>query len=265
VQSHDTSALVRVATYNIHKCRGLDRLIRPDRIVEVLQQIDADIIALQEVLSLEADQPEKDQFRYIAKGLGYHAAFGENRRLKNARYGNVVLSRFPIHVERNYDITKPGREPRGCLRADVRINGVELHVFNVHFGTAFREHRQQARRLFEEQIVNHEELRGTRIVLGDFNEWLRGDVSRTLKAHLDHADIRHHLKRSRSYPGVFPLLQLDHIFHDSALKLQRLRLHRGRPPLIASDHLPLIADFAIPAALDREPPQANEAVKIVER
>jgi endonuclease/exonuclease/phosphatase family metal-dependent hydrolase len=254
VQSHDIGARIRVATYNIHKCRGLDRLVRPGRIVEVLRKIDADIIALQEVLSFEAGDPEKDQFRYIATELGYHAAFGENRRLKSARYGNVVLSRFPIHVEHNYDITRPGREPRGCLRADVRINGIELHVFNVHFGTAFREHRQQARHLFEEQIVNHVELRGTRIVLGDFNEWLRGDVSRTFKAHLDHADIRHHLKRSRSYPGVFPLLQLDHIFHDRTLQLQRLHLYRGRPALIASDHLPLIADFAVPAALKAERP-----------
>src|SRR5205823_5316316 len=116
-------------------------------------------------------------------------------------YGNAILTRFPIHVDRHYDLTRSGCEPRGCLRADIRVNDVTFHIFNVHFGTAFLEHQQQAKRLFEEQIVNHDELEGTRIVLGDFNEWLRGGVSRTLKNHLEHADVRYHLKRSRTYPG----------------------------------------------------------------
>src|SRR5437016_6151165 len=136
---------VRVVTYNIHKCRGLDRRVRPGRIVDILGEIDADIVALQEVLSIE--------------------------------------------------------EPSGA-----------------------------------------------RIVLGDFNEWLRGSVSRTLRSHLEWADIRHHLQRSRTYPGVLPLLHLDHIYFDPALTLERLQLHRKRKAVIASDHLPLVADFRIEAA-----------------
>jgi endonuclease/exonuclease/phosphatase family metal-dependent hydrolase len=241
-QSHQS---VRVATYNIHKCRGLDRRVRPGRIVDVLNEIDADIIALQEVLSIEGRDREADQVRFIAEELHLHFAFGETRRLKGGRYGNVILTRHPIRIHRNYDITARGREPRGCLRTDVKLDAGTLHVFNVHFGTAFFEHRAQARRLFEERIVNHHELTGARIVLGDFNEWLRGSVSRTLRSHLEWADIRRHLRRSRTYPGVLPLLHLDHIYFDASLKLERLHLHKGPKAMIASDHLPLVADFRI--------------------
>ena len=239
--------VLRVATYNIHKCRGLDRRVRPDRILDVLQHINADIIALQEVLSIEGDNRERDQLRFLADGLGFHFAFGETRRLKGGGYGNVVLSRFPIHAHRHYDISKRGREPRGCLRTDIHLTASTIHVFNVHFGTAFFEHRQQARRLFEEEIVCHGELKGPRIVLGDFNEWMRGAVTRTLKLHLKHADIRHYLKRSRTYPGVLPIFHLDNIYFDPALTLERLHLHKARPAMIASDHLPLVADFRLDA------------------
>jgi endonuclease/exonuclease/phosphatase family metal-dependent hydrolase len=238
---------IRVATYNIHKCRGLDRLVRPDRILEVLQTLDADIIALQEVHSVENGNIERDQIRYLAGGLGFHVAFGETRRLKGGRYGNVVLSRFPIHQHRHYDISvrKRGREPRGCLRVDIDVESQTLHLFNVHFGTRFFEHREQARRLFEEEIVCHGELKGPRIVLGDFNEWMRGGVTRTLRRHLEHADIRHHLNKRRTYPGVLPVFHLDHIYFDPDLRLQAMHLQRGRTALIASDHLPLVADFQI--------------------
>ena len=238
---------MRVATYNIHKCRGLDRRVRPDRILKVLQHIDADIIALQEVLRVEDGDPQRDQARFLADGLGFHVAFGETRRIKDAAYGNAVLSRFPIHAHRHYDISKRGREPRGCLRTDIEVKGATLHVFNVHFGTAFYEHRQQARSLIEEEIVCHGELKGPRILLGDFNEWMRGAVTRTLKLHLKQADIRQHLKRSRSYPGILPIFHLDNIYFDPELTLERLELHKAQPAGIASDHLPLFADFRLDA------------------
>jgi endonuclease/exonuclease/phosphatase family metal-dependent hydrolase len=221
----------------------MDRRVRPDRIADVLKRIDADIIALQEVLSIEGTKREENQLQFIAGELNFHFAFGETRQLKGGRYGNVVLSRYPIRIRHNYDISKPGCEPRGCLRADIHVRDFVLHVFNVHFGTALLEHRQQARRLFEEDIVSHRDLHGSRIVLGDFNEWLRGVVSRTLKSHLEHADIRYHLRRSRTYPGVLPIFHLDHIYFDRTLKLEKLQLFKARPALVASDHLPLVADF----------------------
>jgi endonuclease/exonuclease/phosphatase family metal-dependent hydrolase len=233
----------------------MDRRVRPDRIVKVLREFDADIIALQEVVSLEGGSPEEDQARFVAEELGFTFAFGENRLHKGGRYGNVVLTRLPIESHCNYDISiAGGREPRGCLRTDVRFGGSTLHVFNCHFGTRFFEQRRQVRRLIEEQIVTDTELSGPRIVLGDFNEWLRGSVTPRLSAHLDKANIRQNLRRSRTFPGTFPLFRLDHIYFDRSLDLQLLYRHKSRVALVASDHLPLVADLSL-----SEQPQGNAA------
>lgn len=236
---------LRVVTYNVHKCRGLDRRVRPGRIVDVLGKIDADIIALQEVLSIKNGKRHEDQVRFIAEELGFHSAFGHNCWMKGGRYGNLLLTRFPIHVSRNYDISSRTRirEPRGCLRADVRLDAMTLHIFNVHLGTGYFERRNQAHRLIRERILDHHDVHGPRIVLGDFNEWTRGSASQILNALFETADIRQHLKRSRTYPGLLPILHLDHIYFDPALRLEKLTLCRNRTALIASDHLPLVADF----------------------
>ena len=244
----DTRRL-RVVTYNVHKCRGLDRRVRPARIVEVLREIDADIIALQEVLSVEGKGCEEDQARFIAEGLELDYRLGENRRLSGGAYGNAVLSRLAIRQAHNVDISVRGREPRGCLHVDVEAGGGRLlHVFNVHLGTAFLERRHQARKLIAEEILNSKALREPRIMLGDFNEWTRGLASKLLAAHFRCADIRLRLRRPTTYPGVFPFLHLDHIYFDTTLHLEAVVLHKSRTALVASDHLPLVADFRLPAA-----------------
>ena len=81
--------------------------------------------------------------------------------------------------------------------------------------------------MFEEEIVNHREVQGARIVLGDFNESMRGIVSRTLKTHLQHADIRYHLKRSRTYPGVLPIFSTS----ITSISIEGLKLEKP-PPVI---------------------------------
>ena len=242
---NNSHPVLRIVTYNIHKCRGTDRRVRPDRIVQVLREMRADIIALQEVVSLEGGSPEQDQARFVAEELGFHFAFGENRRHQGGRYGNVLLSRFPIQSHQNYDISAGGRERRGCLRTDVRLDRHVLHVFNVHFGTRFFEQRKQARKLIDGGIVTNQELQGPRIVLGDFNEWLRGSVTPRMTPHLNKANVRRNLRRCRTFPGRFPIFPLDHIYFDQMLGLERLYRHRTRTALVASDHLPLVADLAL--------------------
>ena len=237
---------MRVATYNIHKCRGMDGRIRPDRIAEVLREIDADIVGLQEVLSVENGSRHEDQARYLADELGMHSAVGAIRMLRGGVYANVTLSRFPILSISTHDLSVAGREQRGCVRSDVDVNArLVMHIFNVHLGTAYRERRHQGRMLIGDEVVCRPEIPGPRIVLGDFNEWMKGLTSELLSARLECPDIRLHLQRTRTYPGLFPFMHLDHIYHDPALQLDRLALHRSRTALVASDHLPLVADFRL--------------------
>jgi endonuclease/exonuclease/phosphatase family metal-dependent hydrolase len=238
---------LRVCTYNVHRGRGLDGRLRPSRIVDVLREVDADVYALQEVVC--ADAPgEENQGRYFAEALGYHYELGENRRLNGHAYGNVALSRFPLRAVTNHDISIEGYERRGVLHTDVFITETDvLHVFNVHLGTAFVERRHQARRLCDRGegngILLNDELTGPRIVLGDFNEWTPGLATRLLGTHLRSVDIRAHLGRSKTYPAFLPFLHLDHIYFDGPIALRALELHRTRKALVASDHLPLVAEF----------------------
>ncbi len=227
---------VRVVTYNVHKCRGLDGRTLATRIAEVLRQLKPDIAALQEVMDHQAE--------VLASQLGLGFVMGENRKHRGHAYGNAVLSRFPIRESRNYDLTVHGREQRGCLRADVECTPSSLlHVFNVHLGTSFLERRQQGRRLVAAELLSDLSIQSPRIVLGDFNEWTSGLVTRLLRSHLKSADLRLHLQRSRTYPGLLPFLHLDHIYYDPQLELQRITLLRTGSALVASDHLPLAAEF----------------------
>jgi len=238
--------LLRVATYNIHKGRGLDQRVQIGRIVEVLREIDGDIIALQEVLSIEGKKPKDHQARFIAREMGFHYRIGENRRLRGGAYGNVTLSRFPLIHAHNYDLTRPGREQRGCLRTDLQIapNRV-LHVYNLHLGTSYRERHDQSRKLFDSGILKPASRAGPRIVLGDFNEWMSGLTSRLMKDHFNSIPVRPLLGRSRTYPGFFPLVHLDHIYFDGALDVVKVVVHRSRGALVASDHLPIVVDFRV--------------------
>jgi endonuclease/exonuclease/phosphatase family metal-dependent hydrolase len=235
----------RIATYNIHKGRGIDGRVRIERIARVLAEIDADIVALQEVVSHEGLSIQDHQASYLADRLGHFHAIGETRKHRGGVYGNVTLSRWRLEVIRHVDLSVPGREERGVLRTDVRIGPHVLHIFNVHLGTAHRERRTQAVRLVDENLLRAIDISGPRIVLGDFNEWTHGLVTRTLSAEFHLTDLQDHVPRTRSYPAILPLLNLDHIYFDHQLEIRKALFHRNRLSLIASDHLPLVADLII--------------------
>jgi endonuclease/exonuclease/phosphatase family metal-dependent hydrolase len=236
----------RIVTYNVHKCRGMDGRVRPHRVAAVLREIGADVVALQEVLSIEGRKREDDQASFLADELGMHHQVGTNRRLRGGAYGNVLLSRCRLEAACNYDLSVMGREERGCLRADVHLAAdTVLHVFNVHLGTSYFERRRQGRRLVEEVIGPSNRFAGPMVVLGDFNEWTPGLASRLLSERLNGVDVRTRVKKVRTYPGMFPFLHLDHIYFDDRLALEALTLVRSRQALLASDHLPLVAEFRV--------------------
>ncbi len=234
---------LRVATYNIHRSKGMDRRTRPERIAAVLATIDADIIALQEVIGPGKSEPGHAEQIGAALGMGWVMA--PTRELRQRQFGNVVLSRFPIREHSRIDLSWKTCEPRCSQRVAIDIGeaGV-LQVYNAHLGTALLERRYQAPRL--EQWIHDRRVTGPKIVLGDFNEWSRGLVADVLAERMSSLDIFPHLKRRRTYPGFFPVLHLDHIYFSGPIEIRNVELPRTRLALVASDHLPLIADIRVP-------------------
>ena len=250
---------LRVATYNIHRARGLDGRDRLDRIVDVLGEVDAAVVALQEVFLPQAEA--------LVELTGMHGAFGPTRRLPRGLYGNLCLSRLPLASHRRYNLTCGPFEPRGCLRADVDLHAghggghgahgfreagrpARLHVFNVHLGLRYRERVHQARMLA--RILAEADLSGPRLVLGDFNEWFHGAASRLLRAELGPPCGRR--RGARTHPSPLPVFPLDRIYLDSQvphLEVERVGVHRSRLARVASDHLPTYADLRLPALPDR--------------
>lgn len=242
---------IRIATYNVHKCVGIDGRESVERIAEVISEFNPDVVGLQEVLSIEGGRPQENQARYLADSLRMYLAIGEVRRIRGGAYGNVVLSKVPFHDVCQYDLSAPGREPRGCIRCSVRMRSGDLvYIYNLHLGTAYSERRWQTRKIFKEEILRSKDLMGARVVLGDFNEWTQGLASTMLAAELKGADIRSRLGRKKTYPGICPVLHLDHIYYDEDLTTDHAFLHRTVKSVLASDHLPLVADFC-PLAVAR--------------
>jgi endonuclease/exonuclease/phosphatase family metal-dependent hydrolase len=223
----------------------MDRRMDPARIADVLRELNADVIALQEVIA-SPSKPEANQPEFISSLLsGYRACFGEARKHLGAPYGNAVLSRLPVRGAQVYDLTRAGRERRGCLRVDIECSDQLLHVFNTHLGTSFFERRHQGRKLISTDVLKSAELKHPSIVVGDFNEWTRGLASRLMSIHYKGVEPKLHLKRRKTYPGVLPLLNLDHFYFDERLELVSAELVRTKLAKVASDHLPIVADFKI--------------------
>jgi endonuclease/exonuclease/phosphatase family metal-dependent hydrolase len=232
---------LRIATYNVHRCRGLDGRTRPERIAGVLKSVDADVVALQEVVG--AGPHGGGQAEELGAALGMGWIMSSARLLRGHLFGNMVLSRFPITQHVEHDLSWKTCEARRLQRVDVSVNGSTLHVYNVHLGTALLERRHQAERLAS--IVTDRHVAGPKLVLGDFNEWMKGLVTTTLSARLNSVDLRNFLRRRRTYPGVFPLLHLDHIYYAGHVEIVGIELPRTRLSLVASDHLPLVADVRV--------------------
>jgi len=220
----------------------MDRRVMPGRIADVLREIDADVIALQEVVG--AGPEGAGQAEAIGAALGMGWIMAPVRHLRRHLFGNVVLSRFPILNHAQYDLSWRTCEPRGCQRADLELgSGRVLHVYNVHLGTAVLERRYQAPRLAS--FVHDHRVTGPKIILGDFNEWMRGLATQTLSSLFQSIDLQPHLRRRRTYPGIFPVLHLDHIYYEGQVEVRSVELPRTRRALIASDHLPLVANLTI--------------------
>jgi endonuclease/exonuclease/phosphatase family metal-dependent hydrolase len=222
--------LVRVATYNIHRGRGLDVRISLPRIADVLRELDADVVGVQEVYKAQAEN--------LARDLGMQLVTGVTMHRHDGAYGNAILTHLPLQGVVTFDLSVRTREARGGIRVDLGFQEQTLHIFNVHLGLRGHERAEQVKWLVERHIL-WDDRSGPRIVVGDLNEWFPGQVGRALKREFTS------LRRRRTHPALLPLWALDRIYWDRAVRAEGLRVHRTRLARVASDHLPLVATLRI--------------------
>lgn len=220
---------ILLATYNIHRCRGYDKKINPERINAVLEQIGPDIVAFQEV----AYAGTVNEFDFIAKDQFLYQEAGPTMTSGSSKYGNVLVSRYPPVAVRKINLSYPGREKRGALDVDIDCGGTIVRVIATHLGLAPGERRTQARILLE-RIEAREARRDITVLMGDMNEWFLW--GRPLRL------IHQYFGRSRAiatYPARFPLFSLDKIWCHPPELLKRVKRHDTPLARTASDHLPL--------------------------
>jgi len=248
------SLRIRVLSYNIHRAIGVDRRFRLERIVRVLRHYDADVALLQEVDDGAPRSASLDLGRELASAGGYsHLAIGHNVSLRKGRYGNATLSRFPILRERNIDLTIGKRKRRGCQHTTLEVAAAgraerRLEVFNLHLGLSAAERQRQVGMLVRTRELEELEPQAPCLVAGDFNDWR----SRLLPVFTAALEFRCAtlLKTGtnaclRTYPSFSPRGALDRIYYRGPLRLHDVRVGRLSVARVASDHLPVVAEFEL--------------------
>lgn len=232
----EPSAPIRVATWNIHGGIGRDRCYNPERIVAVLRELSADIVALQEVASLEL---HGGFLMELQRATGYQVVAGPTLNLSGTDFGNAVLSRFPIQRVEKLDLAVAGCEPRGAVDVALDVGGRALRVVATHLGLRPSERREQVRRIL---AAIERDTPVPTVLMGDVNEWyLWGRPLRWLHAHFRPTPA------PATFPARRPVFALDRIWMQPAGCLSRLASHATPLSRIASDHLPLTAELTLPA------------------
>jgi endonuclease/exonuclease/phosphatase family metal-dependent hydrolase len=240
---------MRIVSWNIHGGRGTDGRHDLGRIAATLTGMGCDAAALQEVGDPHrhgSQHETADHAAWLGHRLGWYVAFGPNFVLAGRPYGNAILSRYPIAAAHNYDLSVEGKEPRGCLRADISLpGGGSLHLFDLHLGLSFGERWKQAAMLLSADLLRDAALTAPLVLCGDFNLWspLPGPIVRILRSSLRDAagELR---RRQATYPSRFPLLRLDRAYVDAGVSLLGCGVLNDPRTRVASDHLPLWVDFA---------------------
>ncbi len=226
---------MKLATWNIHRCIGRDGVMSPERCAAVLQEIDADVIALQEVESRPGH--ELDVLTYLARETASDAIPGMTMIEEDTHYGNALLTRLPIGDVRRHDLSVSGREPRTALDVELDLDRCRLQFIATHLGLRPAERREQVQRLLP---LIDSEAHDLVVLAGDLNEWfLWGRPLRML--HRIFPDTPHR----RTWPARSPLFSLDKIWVHPRRALHYLTVHRSALARVASDHLPLTAEILI--------------------
>jgi endonuclease/exonuclease/phosphatase family metal-dependent hydrolase len=238
---------LRVMTYNVHSCIGMDGRCSPGRIARMIGRLDPDLVALQELDNGREISGYVHQVREIAQLLNMHFVYFPVLREGQDEYGNAFLSRWKLDLVASAELPRyQRREPRGALWAALEAGRVRLQIFNTHLGLSAAERKSQVDALMGEQWVGEALSRGPTIVLGDVNATENGYAWKRITRQL--RDVQQSLPEWRprkTWFSTHPSLRLDHIFVSHGIAVEAVHRPIGTDYQMASDHLPLVADLVL--------------------
>ena len=226
--------MILVASYNMRKAIGSDRRRRPERTLEVLNEVGADVIALQEADRRFGARISALPLHMIEHHTDYKPVDFDTRAESIGFHGNAMLVRKDVEILGQEVLHLPSLEPRGAVLADLRVRGVDLRVVGMHLDLSGLWRRRQAHAILAHLAARDGEM--ANVLMGDLNEWsTRGGCLRDFAHHHRFADC------GRSFHARRPVAQLDRIMVGHGLEVLESGAHHSATARKASDHLPIWA------------------------
>ncbi|MBW2712383.1 MAG: endonuclease/exonuclease/phosphatase family protein [Deltaproteobacteria bacterium] len=231
-----THGSLEVATYNVHRFAGVrgGQKWNPDLAIKVIEELDSDIIGLQEVLR---PFQKEDPLEILSDALNMHVAFAVTRAHRRGELGNAVLSRRPMKAVFTLDLNFGILERRSAVAAQFHGGTHDLTVVATHLALIDRTRERQVH-----SILDHPELQGPTLLLGDMNAWRQCRATKRLD---DNFTTRHHNQNWQpTFPAPLPVLSLDRIY-SRGVTVKEMRPHNTPAARRGSDHLPLVATLEL--------------------
>jgi len=226
----------------------MDGRVSTSRICRVIARHRPDVVALQELDVMRRRTGGVDQAYAIANELEMKFHFHAALQVDEERYGNAVLSRYPMRLVRAEGLPRlpirPGLEPRGALWIAIDVGGDELNFVTTHLGLSRRERVRHAEVLLGPEWLGHPECRSPIVLCGDLNDGPRSTTWRRFHGLLQDAQLALDGRGPRrTWPGRFPLARIDHVFVSQGIRVLSVNVPRTELTRRASDHLPLIVEM----------------------
>jgi len=235
-------------TYNVHRCLGMDGRLDIARIAAVIAEDEPDIVALQELDVGRARTRGVDQAHAIAELLGMRSRFHAALTVEDELYGDAILTALPERLVKAGPLpglpALPQLEPRGAVWAEVETDAGTVQVVNTHLGLLAREQVAQTEALLGPEWLGRRDLSRT-LLLGDFNASSGSQAYKRLIEAFGDAQQLAPLKPAPTFPAMFPMLRIDHVFVGRAIEVRRAWTSTSALARTASDHLPLVVDFEL--------------------
>ncbi len=241
----------RIMSYNVHSCVGMDGKLSPQRIARVIMQFDPDIVCLQELDVGRTRSGRVDQAEIIARALNMSHHFHPALHWEEEKYGDAILSRFPMKLVRRGALPGidllPNLEPRGAIWVQVEIGGVAFQIINTHLGLVRQERHTQADALMGPEWAGHSDCADPVIMCGDFNSLPRSRACKRITQRFRDAQLglQSHKPRNTWF-GRLPVGRIDHCFVSPEVEVIGITVPRNQIARVASDHLPLVIDMRVP-------------------